>query len=67
MIPEVHHCAGGLCPKVTCAFVLHLLSQNCLYFLIHPRIFLMKHLEISFTTVNGCYRRSELRHEMKNV
>jgi hypothetical protein len=22
-IPEVHHCAGGLCWKVTCAFVLH--------------------------------------------
>jgi hypothetical protein len=22
-IPEVHHCARGLCRKVTCAFVLH--------------------------------------------
>jgi hypothetical protein len=22
-IPEVHHCAGVLCRKVTCAFVLH--------------------------------------------
>jgi hypothetical protein len=22
-IPEVHHCAGGLCRKVTCACVLH--------------------------------------------
>jgi hypothetical protein len=40
-IPEVHHCAGGLCRKVTCicspSVELKLLSRNCLCFLIHLR------------------------------
>jgi hypothetical protein len=42
----VHHCEGGLCWKITCicspSVELKLLYQNCLYFLIHPRICLYR-------------------------